>query len=241
MQLVIRNFIILFVLLVTIATCAGCGGSGTENQLVSENVEFLSISISGRGSDLMGPIGHLQGNHNGDAKNLSYNIVYIDPSGYTVLDKNGVHYYDDLSGEAYAHEEKFYPERYYGVYPLYYMDDYMNFEIHLMNIGNRTYKNLRVIAIQEYLNEDGQAGERMGPDCAYDWYIPTLKAGQAVVLKCKFYIPYDVTRAGMDQTHIQVQHWMNASENPGDNDECGNGRVIIDDAQAAMWCPPSAR
>ena len=186
-----------------------------------------------RASDLLGPIWHLMGNHIGDADPLSWTIEYYDEWGRTVVDASGGHFYHDrcCGGVRTDDPSWVYPERYYGQYKMYYIGTTMKYRITLTNTGLRSYENLRVVAIQEYLTNDGTWGEWISPDAAKDWYVAELRPGQTMVFEGDLYIP-DGAHGGLDQTHLQVQHW------DAGNGQTGPGAVIIDDAQAAIWCPP---
>jgi hypothetical protein len=91
-----------------------------------------------------------------------------------------------------------------------------------------------VVAIEEYLTNDNTWGDWLTPDAAKDWYVPELSGGQSLTFEGTLYLGVGGdTHGGLDQTHLQVQHW-----NPGDAIP-GAGSVIIDDAQADIFCPPA--
>jgi len=191
------------------------------------------VAGASRASDLLGPIWHLNGQHIGDSESLAWTIEYYDEWGRTVVDATGGHFYHDrcCGGVRTDDPSWIYPERYYGQYDMYYIGTTMRYRITLTNPGTRSYENLRIVAIQEYLTNDGTWGEWISPDAAKDWYLSELRPGQTVVFEGELYIP-DGAHGGLDQTHLQVQHWNGAAA------ENGAGAVIIDDAQAAIWCPP---
>ncbi|MEK7474771.1 MAG: FlgD immunoglobulin-like domain containing protein [Candidatus Coatesbacteria bacterium] len=190
------------------------------------------VAGAARASDLLGPIWHLNGKHIGDADPLVWTIEYYDEWGRTVVDAAGGHFYHDrCCGGVVTHDPSWvYPAKYYGQYKMYYIGTTMRYRITLTNPGNRSYTNLRIVAIQEYLTNDGTWGEWISPDAAKDWYITELRSGQTVVFEGDLYIPYGA-HGGLDQTHLQVQHF-------DPNNPTGGGAVILDDAQAAIWCPP---
>ncbi len=196
---------------------------------------LLAVPTLGTASDLLGPIHHLQGQHIGDADPISWTIEYYDGWGRTVVDENGGHFYHDRCCGGYlTHDPSWaYGPAYYGQYVMYYIGTTMKYRIRLTNNGPRNYSNLRVVAIQEYLTEDGSWGERIGPDAAKDWFLESLDAGETVVLEGTLRIPYGA-HGGLDQTHLQVQHWNRGQGQPG------AGSVILDDTHAAIWCPPEA-
>ncbi|MEK7766971.1 MAG: hypothetical protein AAB368_12110, partial [bacterium] len=147
-------------------------------------VPLLAAGLA-RGSDLLGPIQHLQGKHIGDAEPLSWTIEYLDSWGRTVVDAAGGHFFHDRCCGGFRTDDPswIYPSLYYGTFPMYYIGTTMRYRLTITNNGPRAYKNLRVVAIQEYLNPDGGAGERLGPGAARDWFLSGLDAGKSVVLE----------------------------------------------------------
>ena len=186
-----------------------------------------------RASDLLGPIWQLMGKHIGDADPISWTIEYYDEWGRTIVDASGGHFYHDrcCGGVRTDDPSWIYPPQYYGQYDMYYIGTTMKYRITLKNTGMRSYENVRLIAIQEYLTNDGTWGEWISPDAAKDWYIAELAPGKSMVFEGELYIP-DGAHGGLDQTHIQLQHWDPLKTNTA------AGAVILDDAQAAIWCPP---
>jgi len=125
------------------------------------------------------------------------------------------------------------PTRYFGDYALYFSGRAVRFNVIIKNSGARTFKNLRVVASQEYFNVEGLAGEPIGMPGS-EWFIPNLGGGEEISLAGMFAIPRGAA-SGLDQTHLQIFHWA------GDGGEIlhtGGGRLIVDDPQAGIWCPP---
>lgn len=194
---------------------------------------IVACASLARASDLLGPIQHLQGKHIGDGEPLTWSIEYFDQWGRTVIDATGGHFFHDRCCGGYETDDPtwIYPAKYYGTYPMYYIGTTLSYRITLTNNGPRSYRNLRVVAIQEYFNAAGGAGDRMGAGAARDWYLAELKPNQTVTLDGLYAIGGDA-HAGLDQTHLQIQHWNRGRGRPGP------GSVIVDDTKAAIWCPP---
>jgi hypothetical protein len=184
-------------------------------------------------SDLLGPIDHLQGKHVGDGEPITWNIEYLDEWGRTFVDAAGGHFYHDRCCGGFRTDDPswVYPKEIWGQYPMYYIGTTMRYRITLTNNSPRSYVNIRVVAIQEYLTDDGTWGEWISPEAAKDWYVRELRGNQTMVFEGSLYIPWGA-HGGLDQTHLQVQHWDHGNAKPGP------GSVIIDDAHAAIWCPP---
>lgn len=194
---------------------------------------ILLLSGLASASDLLGPVWQLKGKHIGDGVPLSWTIEYLDSWGRTVTDMTGGHFYHDrcCGGVRTDDPSWIYPREYHGTTAMYYCGTTMRYRLTLTNDGARSFRNLRVVAVQEYLNITGTWGERIGPDAARDWYLKELKAGESITLEGTCAIPYEA-HGGLDQTHLQVQHWTGGKGRPGP------GSVIIDDSKAAIWCPP---
>jgi hypothetical protein len=204
--------------------------------LALAGIAAMTAAAPVRASDLLGPIDQLQGKHIGDGEPLSWKIEYLDAWGRTFVDAAGGHFFHDrCCGGFQTYDPSWiYPQQYYGQYPMYYFGTTMRYRITLTNNSNRTYNNLRVVAIQEYLTNDNTWGEWLTPDAAKDWYLPHLGGGESVTFEGTLYLGVGSdTHGGLDQTHLQVQHW-----NPGGGIP-GAGSVIIDDAQANIFCPPA--
>jgi len=194
---------------------------------------ILLLSGLASASDLLGPVWNLKGKHVGDGEPLTWTIEYLDAWGRTVTDQTGGHFYHDrcCGGVRTDDPTWIYPKEYWGTTQMYYCGTTMRYRLTLTNNGKRAYRNLRVVAVQEYLNPTGNWGERIGPDAARDWYLKALGPNQSVTFEGTCAIPY-TAEGGLDQTHLQVQHWTGGKGRPGP------GSVIIDDSKAAIWCPP---
>ena len=169
--------------------------------------------------------------HKGDAKFLSYEIVYLDELGVTTVHNSGIDFIPFVGLPTFSGE--ILPAEYFGEYPLYFAGNAVEFKVHIQNTGRRTYKNLLVIAGQELLNTGGGTGELFTDPLTVHWVVPTLVPDQEVILAGEFFIP-NGTGSGIDQTHLQIIHYNGvvAEESP-----VHGGQIIVDDSQAGIWCP----
>ena len=170
------------------------------------------------------------GQHFGEARALEYSIEYLDPKGVTTADENGITFAPFSC--CVSHSNEVLPESYFGDYPLYFSNSAMHFRVVLRNTSRRTFRNLQVEAMQEFLNTGGGAGEEMGGEARSMWFVEELGPGEEMILIGAFNIP-NVEGSGIDQTHLRISH---ASEN-NFGDQFDKGQVIIDDPQAGLWCP----
>jgi|CXWL01.1.fsa_nt_gi hypothetical protein len=191
---------------------------------------------------------------------LDFDITYLNAWGRTVSDGTGLTFYHDARSAEWGIEPPLrsmdptvLPPQYWGTYPLYYSGQTMYYTIKITNNGHRKFKNLTVVAIQEYLSPTGQVNTRIGPDAVRDWFIPKLNGRESKTLFGSIAIP-DVGESGLDQTHIQVfrSHRHNDEERQDHNerfDACSHrhgheshslrSRLIYENIQEGIWCPPA--
>ena len=157
-----------------------------------------------------------QGNHNGEADCLSYEITYTGPQ--VLVD---------------------YPQFGYYAVPGYYLGSTMTYKVEVTNTCKRTFKNLRVVGVQRYF-ESGLLPYQAWTESAPYWngdsqtfFIDRLDGGETET----FYGSYAILGgvAGLDQTQLLIMHW--AGGNP-ESVDWSEGRIIVDDGQAGIWCPP---
>ena len=164
---------------------------------------------------------------------LAATLLLLTPA--TALEQQGKHYGEQPSIEywiVYKDVALFLPD---GT-PGYFLNSWMGFEVHVKNVGKRTYNNLEVVAKQEYLNTTSYSGDlQPGADATQKWLIPELRPGQEIILQGSHFITID-SQPGLDQTHLTILHAARENSNWKEN----NGRVFIDNPQAGIYCPPAA-
>lgn len=167
-------------------------------------------------------------------KRLDIFVEYLDPLGYTTVDGNGIHWHIGnkvihATGPNYQ-----YPQPFWGDgYPLYLIGKTMNVKIHVRNRARRRVRNLRVVAIHEYLNIFGGDGVNMPGNSTKAWFIPKLKRNHSVALEFSYYIPAG-TMAGLDQTHVIITRCRQVKKHC-----CNRQRLFVNLPQAGIFCPPS--
>ncbi|MEK7390250.1 MAG: hypothetical protein AAB036_11195 [Elusimicrobiota bacterium] len=191
---------------------------------------------------------------------LEFDITYLNAWGHTVADGRGLTFFHDALSEQWgitpplmSMDPTVLPSQYWGSYPLYYGGQTMYYTIKIANTGHRKFKNLTVVAIQEYLSPTGQVNTRIGADAVRDWFIPKLGRHESKTLFGSINIP-NVGESGLDQTHIQV--FRSARHNDeeqqdenerfdarrhrhGEDSPALRPRLIYENIQAGIWCPPS--
>ncbi|MDP3962896.1 MAG: hypothetical protein Q8Q39_00140 [bacterium] len=169
------------------------------------------------------------GNHAGEEINLRYAVEYLDPLGVTIADADGITYAPFSYAPSY--ESKVYPTQYFGSYPLYFSGMTLHFRVHITNTDRRMFRNLQLLAWQEWLHESGGSGEAFAEPNLNEWFVDALQPGQTIVLEGTSAIPFGPS--GLDQTHLQIIH-RNGDDSLQIN---GGGEIIVDDPQAGIWCP----
>jgi hypothetical protein len=181
------------------------------------------------------------GKHIGDAAPIQVEVVYLHAPGVLTIDEGGATYYFPAWNWVY-HAGRVYDESYYGVYPVYFIGQTMVYEIHIKNTSNRTYRNLKVVATQEYhLANGADYGEPLPGDGTQEWFIEKLAPHEEIVLTGEHYASYE-TLPGLNQTHVQIYHWFKGKAIPVEI-QMGNanspGRLFWDDPEAGLYCPPA--
>ncbi len=199
----------------------------TTTLVTATILSFLVPSLVFAGAALI----NQTGNHFGEIPPLEYSIEYSESAGTTIVSASGIEYVP-FSGPA-SHGNIFLPEKYFGNYPLYFSGSILHFAVHIKNIDTRTYRNLRIVVAEEYLNIDGGAGAPFPAPAIMGWFVGEIRPGEEVVLPGSMPLP-NFGPSGIDQTHLQILHWDGKE---GDKTNVGSGRVIIDDPQAGLWCP----
>jgi hypothetical protein len=131
------------------------------------------------------------GEHNGEMEDLKIELVYINPMGYN----------------ATGHS-------------VYYIGLNMDYEIHLTNLGSRTFNCLMVSAQHQYYDNgvcscewwgagnypvNYTKGEPMPGESTNNWDGVELPPHSMVVLKGGYLSPIQ-TAAGLDQTAVLIKH-----------------------------------
>ncbi len=179
------------------------------------------------------------GKHIGDKAPLEYEIVYTNAAGALTIGPSGCAYYFPRWNWYWSPPCDYGP-KYYREYMVYFINEWMTYEVRVKNTGQRTYKHLEVSATQEYYEDIcwggscAKKGDALPGSPAQTWTIDTLGPGEEVVLKGAYFAPWG-TLPGLDETHLVVKHGKGADGGKGMD---APGRVLIDDPEAGVYCPP---
>lgn len=192
-------------------------------------IVFIALPFTGLAQ--VNELGEKAGKHSGEEPPFEYWVEYLEPLGVTTADEDGITFAPFNSSPSFLADDI--PEKYFGDYPLYFSGGTMHFRVHIKNLDKRTYRNLLVLAQQEFFNKEGGDGESFGQPALNQWFVAELNPGEEIVLEGSVWIT-GVLGSGLDQTHLQILHWPQNSPQTSIN---GGGQIILDDAQAGIWCP----
>ena len=156
-------------------------------------------------------------------------VQYLNTSGHTSVDGSGIYYHID--GHATQKGSLYYPAVYwYDAYPLYLMAHTMTFRVIIKNKRKRPLRNLRVLAVQEYLNFHGKDGVDFDGCPITEWYVKKIPALTKWTGEVTVYIP-PRGNPGLDQTHVQIQEHVEGCVKK-------KTKLLWDKPQAGIFCPP---
>jgi len=160
----------------------------------------------------------------GVAKKLDVAVTFNDPMGFTVTNDQGT-FYNFYGFEMF--EPKVYLPQHWGTFPLYFVDQNMNFSVAVSNTAAKGKKfKLRIVASHHALLTDGSSGMALAPD--QEFIVDNLVAGESRVINASIYIAPDPNlESGLDITTLRIYHLNNGSSDAG----------LIKEFQA-VWCPP---
>ena len=156
-----------------------------------------------------------QGNHGGEERCLSYEIAYLNPDLFVDYPIPG----------------------YFGV-PGYYLGGTIEYEINITNACKRTFKHITVVTVQRYFDGGLMPGQVWTEEEPYwncetqTFYLSSLGGEESATLYGS-YTTGPGTLPGLDRTQLLIAHWKEGTE-----DDWSDGRIILNDPLAGVWCPP---
>jgi hypothetical protein len=174
-----------------------------------------------------GPPGGVEepGGHLGERARLEVEIAFSRESGETVADEDGILYrFDDQE----IREDRVYPSRYWGTYPLYFFGAEVGVTVTVRNNGPRRKAKLRVRAEACVLLTDGTNGAAL---CEPSEFDVEVARGETVVIDASFTAVWsEGAESGLDRFVVKVLH-----PNSGRED----ASLIM--AREGVFCPPEYR
>lgn len=164
--------------------------------------------------------------HTGERKMLAANISFFNSSGKTVTNSNGVfyHYYGRV-----VHENKVYPSKYWGEYPLFFVGNSAGIKVTVSNKGPRAKIKLRVITECYTLRTDGSNGMTLMEPGIVDFVV---NRGETKTIDASFAIQYQPgMESGLDRFIVKLLH-INEGGGPGNNEPA----LIMQ--KEGVFCPP---
>ncbi len=161
------------------------------------------------------------------ASKLDVDIAFYDQLGHTITDSTGIYYY--IWDWSAIYENKVYPEKYWGAFPLYLIDYPVGITVNVTNkkLGKTAKLHIRTEAYE--LHTDGSNGISMTPP--QDIYIEVGK-GETKTIDASFTPVWNPdAEGGLDRFLVKVSH-LNEGGGPGNEDPA---LIMI---KEGIFCPP---
>ena len=166
------------------------------------------------------------GQHNGEAQQLEASIDFFNSYGKTVANDKGTFYY--FYGSV-TKEDKVYPQKYWGEYPLFFFGGTAGVKVTLTNKGPRQVAKIRVKTEANILKTDGSSGESIMDPKSYEIEVPR---GETKIIDASFISQYrEGMDSGLDRFTVKVLHM---SEGGGQ----GNPEPSLIMVKEGVFCPP---
>lgn len=166
------------------------------------------------------------GNHIGEQKQLDVDISFSREYGYTVTNDKGTYYH--FWGYVF-YEDKVYPEKYRGVYPLYFFGTPVGVTVRVTNLGPRKKVKVRIITESYVLRTDGSNGAALKDPEVIEIEVPR---GQTREIDATFMTRWSPDmESGLDRFLVKVQH-INNGGGPGNEEPA----LIM--VKEGVFCPP---
>lgn len=166
------------------------------------------------------------GKHTGERKMLAADISFFNTSGKTVTNSKGVfyHYYGIV-----VHENKVYPSKYWGEYPLFFIGNSAGIKVTVSNKGPRAKIKLRVKTECYTLKTDGSNGMTLMAPRTVDFVV---NRGETKTIDASFAIQNQPgMESGLDRFIVKLLH-INEGSGPGNNEPA----LIMQ--KEGVFCPP---
>jgi len=168
-----------------------------------------------------------QGKHAGEQKMLDVDIQFTNSVGKTVADKDGVfyHFYGIVTKE-----DKIYPEKYWGEFPLYFFGMETGVIVRVINNGPRAKSKIRIVCESYVLNTDGTNGGAMMQPKIIE---AEIAKGETTTIDASFVTEYTpALDSGLDRFIVKVLH-----VNEGTGSEKNPEPALIM-SKEGIYCPP---
>lgn len=169
------------------------------------------------------------GKHTGEQKMLDVDILFTDSYGRTITNADGIfyHYYGIT-----AYENKVYPSKYWGEYPLYFFGTETGVTVKVTNNGPRAKAKVRITTEAYVLRTDGSNGAALAEPRVIDVEVAR---GETKTIDASFVGEATPgAESGLDRFIVKVSH---ANEGGGK----GNLEPALIMAKEGVFCPPEYR
>lgn len=166
------------------------------------------------------------GKHTGEQKMLDVDILFTDSYGRTITNADGIFY--QFYGIT-IHEDKVYPSKYWGEYPLYFFGTETGVTVKVTNNGPRAKAKVRITTEAYVLRTDGSNGAGLAEPRVIDVEVAR---GETKTIDASFFAQdAPGVESGLDRFLVKVSH-MKEGEGKG------NPEPALIMAKEGVFCPP---
>jgi hypothetical protein len=166
------------------------------------------------------------GKHYGEMKMIYAEIEFFNPYGTFITDHTGSYYI--FQGQT-IHATIFYPQEYWGEYPLYFPGSTVSIKVSITNNGPRAIAKHTVVAEAYVINPDGSVGAQVLEPQIFetDYYGDPLDValGETKFIDASFIVPVAAKRITCFTISLYHHH----------NDNNNASLIMTKDA---FFCPP---
>jgi hypothetical protein len=167
-----------------------------------------------------------QGKHTGEQNMLDVDIRFSDSSGETITDAYGISY--QFYGRV-IRENKVYPSKYWGEFPLYFFGSKTGVTVTVTNNGPRAKAKVRIQTEANALLTDGSNGVTLAEPRVIDVEVAR---GETKTIDASFVAQYvPGAESGLDRFTVKVSH-MNEGGGKG------NPEPALIMVKEGVFCPP---
>lgn len=184
------------------------------------------ILIASLAIALCSPAARSAGKHKGENKQYSVDISFSGEYGKTYTNAQGTTY--TFWGYS-IFEPQIYPEKYWGVFPLYFWGTTVGVNVTITNHGPRNRMKVRIIREVYTLHTDGSNGVALIQPQAMEF---SLKRGETKTINASFVAQYVAgADSGLDRFLVKVLHVNSGQGN-------GSEEPALIDVKEGIFCPP---
>jgi hypothetical protein len=166
------------------------------------------------------------GKHTGEQNMLDVDIQFTNSYGETIANADGI-FYNFFGWTIY--ENKVYPSKYWGEFPLYFFGTKTGVTVKVTNNGPRAKAKVRIQTEAHVLRVDGSNGATLAQPRVIDVEVAR---GETKTIDASFFAEYTPgVESGLDRFLVKVSH-MNEGGGKG------NPEPALIMVKEGVFCPP---